>query len=83
MNENSEYTPQFINPDEKQKITATALYDFVPQRVCLINKSQKTELGFKRGDIIEIEIIKDNGWWQGCLNGERGLIPYNYIRINE
>lgn len=35
MNENSEYTPQFIYSDEKQKITGTALYDFIPQRVKL------------------------------------------------
>ena len=33
INENSEYTPQFINSEDKQKITATALYDFIPQRV--------------------------------------------------
>jgi len=33
LNENSEYTPQFINLEDKQKITATALYDFIPQRV--------------------------------------------------
>ena len=40
FHENSEYTPQFINPDEKQKITGTALYDFVPQRVSwmIVNK---------------------------------------------
>lgn len=81
-NENSEYTPQFINLEDKQRITATALYDFIPQRVKNI-LIQKAELGFNKGDIIEIEIIKDNGWWEGCLNGERGLIPYNYIRINE
>ena len=82
INENSEYTPQFINLEDKQRITATALYDFIPQRVMKII-IQKAELGFNKGDIIEIEIIKDNGWWEGCLNGERGLIPYNYIRINE
>ena len=54
-------------------LTATAIFDFVPAR--------QEELEFKKGDILEIEIIEGN-FWKGTLNGKSGLIPYSYVRIN-
>jgi len=58
---------------ENLNLTATAIFDFVPSR--------PEELGFSKGDIIEIEML-EGVWWKGTINGKTGLIPYNYVRIN-
>ncbi|KAK9872328.1 hypothetical protein WA026_017143 [Henosepilachna vigintioctopunctata] len=36
------------------------------------------ELCFKKGDIITVT-QKDEGWWEGTLNGKTGWFPSNYI----
>ena len=58
---------------EGLNLTATAIFDFVP--------SQPEELGFNKGDVLEIEMLEGK-WWKGKINGKTGLIPYNYVRIN-
>jgi succinate dehydrogenase/fumarate reductase flavoprotein subunit len=58
-------------PEEKQKIFCMAKVDFVPKR--------KNELQFKKGDIIEILMLNEDGSCQGVLNGKRGLFPFNYV----
>ncbi|EGC28883.1 hypothetical protein DICPUDRAFT_159621 [Dictyostelium purpureum] len=51
---------------------AEALYDFEGQ--------DSTELSFRRGDIITL--FKENGdWCNAELNGKKGLIPLNHVRI--
>jgi len=51
---------------------ASALFDF--------NAQESNELSFKGGDILTI--VKQNGdWWEGELNGKRGLLPSNYVKL--
>eukprot|EP01133_Synstelium_polycarpum_P008401 gene8401-9882_t len=54
------------------QMTATALYDFAGV--------DSTELSFKSGD--QIRIFKNEGeWWEGEINGQRGLVPANYVKL--
>ena len=41
------------------------------------------ELTIEKGDIIENVSMKDCGWWQGEINGQRGLFPENYVELIE
>jgi len=49
-----------------------ALYDF--------DAEDATELSFRAGDVITI-IKKSQDWWEGELNGRRGLFPGNYVEM--
>jgi len=49
-----------------------ALYDF--------DAEDATELSFRAGDVINI-IKKSQDWWEGELNGRRGLFPGNYVEM--
>ncbi|TKS67249.1 Nostrin BM247 -like protein [Collichthys lucidus] len=48
-----------------------ALYDFTPE--------QDDELTMKEGDLLDIHIKEDNGWWFGKLNGKTGHFPSTYV----
>ncbi|TMS06777.1 Nostrin [Larimichthys crocea] len=48
-----------------------ALYDFTPE--------QDDELTLKEGDLLDIHIKEDNGWWFGKLNGKTGHFPSTYV----
>jgi hypothetical protein len=37
------------------------------------------ELSFKKGDIITVTEKDESGWWQGELNGERGVFPSGWV----
>jgi hypothetical protein len=37
------------------------------------------ELSFRVGDVITVLNQDDPGWWEGELNGHRGLFPANYV----
>jgi len=53
-------------------VKAQALFDF--------NAQESNELPFKVGDIITI--VKQSGeWWEGELNGQKGLLPSNYVKL--
>jgi len=39
------------------------------------------ELSLKTGDIIENVKRMDGGWWEGSLNGKRGVFPDNFVKI--
>jgi len=36
------------------------------------------ELGFNKGDVIVVLEKNDDGWWEGELNGKKGVFPSNY-----
>jgi len=37
-------------------------------------------LCFKKGDIITITQIDDEGWWEGTLHDKTGWFPSNYVK---
>jgi len=39
-----------------------------------------TELSFNAGDIITV-LRQGGDWWEGEINGRRGLFPSNYVRL--
>jgi hypothetical protein len=42
--------------------------------------ADETELSFKFDDIIVV--WKQHGdWWEGEINGRRGLVPANYVEL--
>lgn len=38
------------------------------------------ELCFKKGDVITITQIDDEGWWEGTLHDKTGWFPSNYVK---
>jgi hypothetical protein len=62
-----------FNPPKNPPLQrAQALFDFVAQ--------EDNELSFKFNDIIIIHNMKGD-WWEGELNGRRGLLPSNYVKL--
>ncbi|XP_023023049.1 rho guanine nucleotide exchange factor 7 isoform X2 [Leptinotarsa decemlineata] len=51
----------------------------VVQAIYSYKRSNNDELCFKKGDIITVT-QKDDGWWEGTLNGETGWFPSNYVK---
>ncbi|XP_071954658.1 SH3 domain-containing kinase-binding protein 1-like isoform X7 [Antedon mediterranea] len=41
------------------------------------------ELELKVGDIIRNVVMMDGGWWQGEINGKRGMFPDNFVKVLE
>ncbi|CAL8101968.1 unnamed protein product [Orchesella dallaii] len=37
------------------------------------------ELSLKEGDVIDITLEHESGWWKGKCNGKEGLFPANYV----
>uniref|UniRef100_A0A668AU18 Osteoclast-stimulating factor 1 n=1 Tax=Myripristis murdjan TaxID=586833 RepID=A0A668AU18_9TELE len=48
-----------------------ALYDFTSE--------QEDELNLKEGDLLDIYLKEDNGWWYGALDGQIGHFPSSYV----
>ncbi|XP_076871516.1 growth factor receptor-bound protein 2a [Brachyhypopomus gauderio] len=48
-----------------------ALFDFDPQ--------EEGELGFRRGDFIQVLDNSDPNWWKGACHGQTGMFPRNYV----
>jgi len=63
---------QSSKPMKTSTHQAKALYDF--------NPGESNELGFKLGDILTIHKMQGD-WWEGELNGNRGLLPSNYVQL--
>ncbi|KAG7735470.1 hypothetical protein KL932_004418 [Ogataea haglerorum] len=60
-------------PEASKGLTAVAEYDY--------DATEDNEISFKEQDIItEIEQV-DEDWWLGSCNGERGLFPANYVKL--
>ncbi|ETI25983.1 hypothetical protein G647_02760 [Cladophialophora carrionii CBS 160.54] len=55
--------------------TATALYDY--------EAAEDNELSFPENAIISNVTFPDEDWWHGEYNGQSGLFPANYTKIND
>ncbi|XP_050300359.1 uncharacterized protein LOC126738917 isoform X2 [Anthonomus grandis grandis] len=51
----------------------------VVQALFTFKGSNNDELCFKKGDVITVT-QKDEGWWEGTLNGKTGWFPSNYVK---
>lgn len=38
------------------------------------------ELSFREGDIVTI-LNSEGDWWEGELNGKKGLVPCNFMAV--
>ena len=54
--------------------TVVAVFDFEAQ--------EETDLGFKKGDKIEV-IKRDGDWWTGRIGSREGTFPFNYVKKPE
>lgn len=54
-----------------EPVVVQALYTF--------KGSNNDELCFKKGDLITVT-QKDDGWWEGTLDGKTGWFPSNYVK---
>lgn len=52
-------------------ISVVAIYDYQA------NKSD--ELSFAENAVIYVIHKNDDGWWEGVMDGQTGLFPYNYV----
>jgi hypothetical protein len=41
------------------------------------------ELSIKAGEIIADVKRMDGGWWEGKLNGKRGVFPDNFVKVGQ
>ncbi|XP_069808190.1 growth factor receptor-bound protein 2 isoform X1 [Dendropsophus ebraccatus] len=55
----------------QQPTYVQALFDFDPQ--------EDGELGFRRGDFIQVVDNSDPNWWKGTCHGQTGMFPRNYV----
>ena len=70
-----------VEKDNKKPRHARALNDFQAQPDM---DGYYRPLEFKEGDIIEVSSKEPGGgWWTGKLNGKRGLVPADYVRLEE
>ncbi|KAJ2320259.1 ESCRT-0 subunit protein hse1, partial [Coemansia sp. RSA 2702] len=56
----------------KRKVQVKALFDFVP--------TEPGELGFYKGDVIDVLDQKYRDWWKGELRGKHGIFPANFVQ---
>ncbi|XP_045472847.1 uncharacterized protein LOC123679336 [Harmonia axyridis] len=54
----------------------------VVQAIFSFKGTNNDELCFKKGDIITVT-QKDEGWWEGTLNGQTGWFPSNYVECTD
>ena len=64
-------TNSVIPPEYIEKVTT--LYRYASQRY--------DELSFEPGDVIYVVKKNEDGWFEGYLNGYRGLFPGNYTEV--
>ena len=39
------------------------------------------ELSIKTGDIVKDVKRMEGGWWEGFINGRRGVFPDNFVKV--
>lgn len=60
-----------VHPAHQHPTYVQALFDFAPQ--------EEGELGFRRGDVIQVLDNSDPNWWKGGCHGLTGMFPRNYV----
>ncbi|KAJ2825160.1 ESCRT-0 subunit protein hse1, partial [Coemansia erecta] len=58
--------------DPKRKVQVKALFDFAA--------TEAGELGFFKGDVIDVLDQKYRDWWKGELRGKHGIFPANFVQ---
>ncbi|KRX82458.1 Rho guanine nucleotide exchange factor 7 [Trichinella sp. T6] len=64
-----------LETDVTQVIVVRAKHNF--------NGRNNDELCFKKGDVIVVTQILDEGWWEGTLNDKTGWFPSNYVTVEK
>ncbi|KAJ2559132.1 ESCRT-0 subunit protein hse1, partial [Coemansia sp. RSA 1822] len=59
-------------PEPKRKVQVKALFDFAA--------TEAGELGFFKGDVIDVLDQKYRDWWKGELRGKHGIFPANFVQ---
>ena len=56
---------------------------FSPECIALYAyNGEAGDLSFQEGDVISIT-KSDGDWWEGSLNGQKGIFPANYVKMKE
>ena len=55
----------------QQPLIVRALYDY--------HSTDPTNLSFQEGTLIRVLTQLQSGWWDGCIDGERGWFPCNFV----
>jgi hypothetical protein len=42
---------------------------------------EEDELSLMKGEVIKSVVTKMDGWWEGSLNGKRGMFPDNFVKV--
>lgn len=64
-------TPALLSLSMQHPTYVQALFDFDPQ--------EDGELGFRRGDFIQVLDNSDPNWWKGACHSQTGMFPRNYV----
>jgi len=54
-------------------VEAVVQYDYTAR--------EPDELTIRKGDVITGIRMQDGGWWEGSLNGKRGMFPDNFVKV--
>lgn len=68
----SHHTPELSRQTSSNHEVAEALYDFSPQ--------EQDDVGFRRGDKVQILEKPSADWWKGSVDGRVGMFPSNYVK---
>jgi hypothetical protein len=55
-------------------VEAVVEFDYVAQ--------ESDELSLRKGDVITNIQTQPGGWWEGALNGKRGMFPDNFVKVS-
>ena len=44
---------------------------------------EEDELSIKQGEIITDVVKHDGGWWEGTINGRKGMFPDNFVKVSD
>jgi len=44
--------------------------------------TEDDELTIHPGDIISDVVKQEGGWWEGVLNGKKGVFPENFVKVS-